>query len=101
MTVHLIDLALDPRHHTPWPASPRRRPRSSAPVTQRGNGRVRTFFGDDDYALYRDLLAEHCRRRCRRVGLASSPDGAIAKSGATLASHVPTAERTTLLGQLV
>ena len=30
-------------------------------VTQRGNGRVRTFFGDDDYALYRDLLAENCR----------------------------------------
>src|SRR5216684_1252743 len=30
-------------------------------VTQRGNGRARTFFGEDDYALYRDLLAEHCR----------------------------------------
>jgi putative transposase len=30
-------------------------------VTQRGNGGARTFFGDGDYALYRDLLAEHCR----------------------------------------
>jgi putative transposase len=30
-------------------------------VTQRGTGRARTFFGDDDYALYRDLLAENCR----------------------------------------
>ena len=30
-------------------------------VTQRGNGRARTFFDDRDYALYRDLLAEHCR----------------------------------------
>jgi putative transposase len=30
-------------------------------VTQRGNGRARTFFGDDDYALYRDLLAKACR----------------------------------------
>jgi putative transposase len=30
-------------------------------VTQRGNGGARTFFGDDDYALYRDLLAEQCR----------------------------------------
>src|SRR3954447_5579249 len=30
-------------------------------VTQRGNGRARTFFDDADYALYRDLLAEHCR----------------------------------------
>lgn len=29
-------------------------------VTQRGNGRPRTFFSDDDYALYRDLLAHHC-----------------------------------------
>ena len=30
-------------------------------ITQRGNGRSRTFFSDADYALYRDLLAEHCR----------------------------------------
>lgn len=28
-------------------------------VTQRGNGRAPTFFRDQDYALYRDLLAEH------------------------------------------
>jgi putative transposase len=28
-------------------------------VTQRGNGRATTFFCDADYALYRDLLAEH------------------------------------------
>ncbi len=31
-------------------------------VTQRGNRRERVFFGDDDYALYRDLLGEACRR---------------------------------------
>ena len=31
-------------------------------VTQRGNRRERVFFGDDDCALYRDLLAEACRR---------------------------------------
>jgi len=30
-------------------------------VTQRGNGGARTFFGDDDYALYRDLLTASCR----------------------------------------
>jgi len=30
-------------------------------VTQRGNGRSRTFFGDRDYELYRDRLAENCR----------------------------------------
>jgi putative transposase len=28
-------------------------------VTQRGNGRARTFFRDDDYRLYLRLLAEH------------------------------------------
>jgi putative transposase len=31
-------------------------------VTQRGNGRARTFFRDGDYQLYRDLLAEHAER---------------------------------------
>jgi putative transposase len=30
-------------------------------VTQRGNGCAQTFFSDDDYRLYRDLLAEHAR----------------------------------------
>ncbi len=30
-------------------------------MTQRGNGRAQTFFGDADYALYRDLLAASCR----------------------------------------
>jgi len=29
-------------------------------VTQRGNGRQQTFFCAEDYAAYRDLLAEHC-----------------------------------------
>jgi len=31
-------------------------------VTQRGNRREKLFFGDDDYALYRDLLREACGR---------------------------------------
>src|SRR5258707_13333097 len=30
-------------------------------VTQRGNHRQQVFFGDDDYATYRALLAEGCR----------------------------------------
>ncbi len=30
-------------------------------VTQRGNGRAQTFFGDEDYVLYRNLLAASCR----------------------------------------
>jgi putative transposase len=30
-------------------------------VTQRGNSRARTLFGDADYARYRDLLVGHCR----------------------------------------
>jgi putative transposase len=29
-------------------------------VTQRGNGRARTFFGDGDYQLYRSLLTANC-----------------------------------------
>ena len=29
-------------------------------VTQRGNGRSQTFFGDGDHELYRSLLAENC-----------------------------------------
>lgn len=36
-------------------------------VTQRGNGRQQVFFSDDDYALYRDLLAEHCRAAAVQV----------------------------------
>jgi putative transposase len=31
-------------------------------VTQRGNGRQRTFFEDGDYALYLDLLAAAAER---------------------------------------
>ena len=31
-------------------------------VTQRGNRRAPVFFEDGDYALYRDLLAERCRK---------------------------------------
>jgi len=27
---------------------------------QRCNGRARTFFGDEDYTLYRDLIGAHC-----------------------------------------
>ena len=30
-------------------------------VTQRGNGRARTFFDDDDYRSYRDRLGAECR----------------------------------------
>ncbi len=62
MTVHLIDTRFKRCHRPAWPVSLA----SSSPdhphhVTQRGNGRARTFFGDTDYALYRDLLGQHCR----------------------------------------
>jgi putative transposase len=30
-------------------------------VTQRGNGRQKTFLIDDDYRLYRDMLAASAR----------------------------------------
>ena len=36
-------------------------------VTQRGNGRQRTFFEDGDYALYLDLLAEAAERARTQV----------------------------------
>ena len=32
-------------------------------VTQRGNRRQETFFCDDDYEAYRDLMAEWCERK--------------------------------------
>ena len=31
-------------------------------ITQRGNRREKVFFIDEDYALYRDLLTDQCRR---------------------------------------
>jgi REP-associated tyrosine transposase len=37
-------------------------------VTQRGNRRERVFFGDDDYELYRDLLAGQCPGRASPAG---------------------------------
>jgi len=37
-------------------------PGSPHHVTQRGNRRERVFFGDDDYGLYRDLLAQACQK---------------------------------------
>lgn len=36
-------------------------------VTQRGNRRQQTFFCEEDYALYRDLLADAARRAGTRV----------------------------------
>lgn len=30
-------------------------------ITQRGNRRMQTFFGDEDYAAYKALVAEHCK----------------------------------------
>ena len=37
-------------------------------VTQRGNGRARTFFCEAGYALYRGLLAEPAGRPRSRCG---------------------------------
>ena len=36
-------------------------------ITQRGNRRLPTFFGDDDYEAYVDLLAEQCEARGVRI----------------------------------
>jgi putative transposase len=61
VTVHSIDI----RPLLRDPLAMARLPRLVVPglphhVTQRGNGRARTFFTDADYALYRDLLAASC-----------------------------------------
>lgn len=63
MTVDYGDSALN-HPVAPWQPSCRMA-RVGGPLyphhaTQRGNGRLRTFVGDFDYALYRDLLAEYC-----------------------------------------
>jgi putative transposase len=31
-------------------------------VTQRGNRRLQTFFGDDDYLAYLELMSEWCAK---------------------------------------
>ena len=36
-------------------------------ITQRGNRRQRTFFGDEDYEVYIDLMVEWCRRGGVRI----------------------------------
>ncbi|WP_282000294.1 hypothetical protein [Geotalea uraniireducens] len=37
-------------------------------VTQRGNRRQQTFFSDDDYQAYLELLAEWCGKKTRHGG---------------------------------
>lgn len=80
-------------------------------VTQRGNGRQRTFFGDDDYAFYRELLGHHCRdaavavwsyvlmpNHVHLVLVPSDPDGlrrALAPLHRRYAGHVHARERRT------
>jgi putative transposase len=41
-----------------WPGLRASLSETPYPVTRWGNGRERTFFSDDDFALYRDLLGE-------------------------------------------
>lgn len=36
-------------------------------ITQRGNRRQRTFFGDDDYSIYIELMSEFCCKAKTRV----------------------------------
>ena len=80
-------------------------------VTQRGNGRAQTFFGDDDYALYRDLLARSCQmaqvavwgwvlmpNHVHLILVPQDPDGlrrALARAHRHYAGHVHARERRT------
>jgi putative transposase len=55
-------------------------------VTQRGNRRQQVFFEPSDYALYRDLLAERCRKASVAVWaycLMPTPDGLARAIGET------------------
>jgi putative transposase len=66
-------------------------------VTQRGNRRQEVFFSDEDYAAYRDLVAEACRRegvRCaawclmpNHVHLVLIPPSAVALRAALADAH--------------
>ena len=76
-------------HSMTWPASTATMPygpprpchsESSASRPRRGNGRERTFFGDHNYKLYRDLLAENCR--AARVEVSSYGDSALIRGAA-------------------
>tara|TARA_R110002124_G_scaffold285982_1_gene465555 strand:+ start:3938 stop:4624 length:687 start_codon:yes stop_codon:yes gene_type:complete len=80
-------------------------------VTQRGNGRAQTFFCEEDYGLYRSLLAHHCR--AARVAIwawclmpnhvhliltPSDPDGlrkSLAKVHRQYAGHIHAREKRT------
>lgn len=50
-------------------------------VTQRGNGRARTFFEDGDYALYRDLLAANCKGGDQFIARIERQTGRVLKPG--------------------
>ena len=58
-------------------------------VTQRGNGRARTFFGDDDYALYRDLLSASCRAAMFASALAPNQSYSIVFGGLAFFFLIP------------
>jgi putative transposase len=65
-------------------------------VSQRGNGGAGTFFSDSDYALFRDLLAEHCRAADVAVWaspLAPSTVTAIPNSGRSQLSGIASFRR--------
>ncbi|MGO4338288.1 transposase [Labrys sp. KB_33_2] len=80
-------------------------------VTQRGNGRQRTFFGAEDYAFYRDYLADHCQaagvevwawclmpNHVHIILVPSDPDGlrrALAPTHRRYAGHVQAREKRT------
>ena len=56
-------------------------------VTQRGNGRARTFFGDGDYVLYRDLLAENgVTVTVHKIIMSNGPDDELSSTRNMIAS---------------
>jgi hypothetical protein len=49
-------------------------------VTQRGNRRQQTFFCDDDYRAYLELMVQWCSR-CAWAGEGTEPKASQAKAG--------------------
>ena len=60
---HVMPAKNRPAERSRGPHRPLRRPRSAPPRhVSRGNRRETVFFSDADYELYRDLLAQQCRK---------------------------------------
>ena len=54
-------------------------------VTQRGNRRLQTFFGEEDYRAYLKLMAKWCRQFGKEVLLLGNIDKRVLRDGCSKA----------------